>query len=100
MGSLGTDNSGHVSYDEFIGGCLRLQGNAKSVDMVSLLQQGQRSHHQVNAILKEIRKLHSDMNSVLRISHTEQGPAASFSPEICPMIPPRPADKSEPWLQP
>jgi len=97
--SLDTHHTGHVSFEEFITGCLRLKGNATSADMVALLQQGQRSHHKVNVILKEIRKLHSDMNSMLRISHTEQGPAASFSPEICPMIPPLPADRSEPWLQ-
>jgi len=92
---LDVDHSGRVSHDEFIAGCLRLRGNARSADMVALLYQSQKSHHKVNVILKEMRNLHGDLNKVLRVSQRQQGPATPFSTLL-----PGPAGSSEPWIQP
>merc|ERR1712083_1287084 len=103
---LDDDRSGQVSLDEFIAGCLRLRGNARSSDMIALLYHSQKSHRKVNAILREMRNLHGDMKNMLHntvsaeVCHEPQGPVASFSPESCPRILTRPADSSEPWIQP
>lgn len=53
------DRSGMVSYEEFIGGCLRLRGSAKSADMMTLLYQSEKHHRQLGCIVKEIKRLGS-----------------------------------------
>merc|ERR1712062_266504 len=99
---LDDDRSGHVSLEEFIAGCFRLRGNARSTDMITLLHHTQRNYKKVSEILKEMRKLHDSMSIMLRngTSHEQQGLVASFSPGMCSRTLARPADSGEPWIQP
>mmetsp|Transcript_485 Transcript_485/g.775 ORF Transcript_485/g.775 Transcript_485/m.775 type:complete len:146 (-) Transcript_485:77-514(-) len=39
---LDMDHSGAISIDEFVFGCMRLKGNAKSVDLVTLMYENKR----------------------------------------------------------
>lgn len=42
---LDLDRSGEVDYEEFLNGCLRLRGNAKAIDLVTLLLENRRLFH-------------------------------------------------------
>merc|ERR1712048_586966 len=46
---LDHDNSGEISYDEFLAGALRLKGSARSVDIVVIL-------YHINSLLKSVDK--------------------------------------------
>merc|ERR1712226_1092123 len=54
---LDNDQSGYVSIEEFVSGCLRMKGGAKAVDMVSLLYENQKQGKKLNAIMKDVQRL-------------------------------------------
>merc|ERR1719440_824884 len=43
---LDLDGRGEVSFEEFLGGCLRLSGSAKAVDVLTVMQEARRSQEQ------------------------------------------------------
>merc|ERR1740121_1440278 len=61
---LDTDGSDAVGIDEFIEGCVRLRGGARSVD--------------VNMVLLHIRKLHSQVRSLQKKSQSQLELITSF----------------------
>merc|ERR1712032_232570 len=106
---LDADGSGSVDADEFVAGCLRLMGNARSTDMVALLYQSEKSHRKLNEIFKEMRKFTDGMNSMSsmpckskasKVDRKPQGPVVSTSHQNCSKIFSQPADCNAPWIQP
>merc|ERR1712228_849165 len=53
---LDLDNSGSVSAEEFINGCLRLRGPAKSLDLALLIQEVRIALSQLKRINEHIQK--------------------------------------------
>lgn len=54
---LDVDRNGNLSYDEFMTGCLRLRGSAKSIDVATLMYEGRRTHLHVQAMHTDIVRL-------------------------------------------
>lgn len=54
---LDMDGSGWVSYDEFVTGCLRLRGTAKSIDVGTLMYECRRTKLWVQAIHEHLVKI-------------------------------------------
>lgn len=54
---LDNDESGVVSIEEFLSGCMRLKGTAKAVDMVTLLFENAKLGHKVEQIRKMVAEI-------------------------------------------
>jgi len=89
-----SDRSGAVSHEEFIGGCLRLKGTAKSADMMTLLYQSEKHQRQLCCIVKEIKSLRNQMIRMPR-SVTDAGSNQGMSTTSAVSF-----DLSEPWIRP
>merc|ERR1712232_240200 len=63
---LDQDQSGRISMDEFIAGCLRMRGDAKAVDMALLLFTTRRVLKKLDSMNKRFAKQSRD--SILRSS--------------------------------
>jgi len=53
---LDADNSGTLSVEEFVRGCLRLKGPARSIDLANLVQNFEQSTQKVNLQLESVEK--------------------------------------------
>merc|ERR1712232_557083 len=56
---LDLDGSGHIDYDEFVHGCLRLKGNAKAIDFFTLQHDQKlwmRQANQMSQMLDDLQK--------------------------------------------
>jgi len=88
------DRSGTVSHDEFIGGCLRLRGSARSTDMLTLLYQSEKNNRQLGRIAKEtvnLRKQLARMPTNVAMACANRGMSTSAAASF---------DTSEPWITP
>jgi hypothetical protein len=54
---IDVDNSGHISREEFIMGCLRLRGNAKALDVATLMYDTKRLAHILEEHMLYIERL-------------------------------------------
>ncbi|CAE8590033.1 unnamed protein product [Polarella glacialis] len=54
---LDTDQAGSIEYEEFILGCLRLRGGAKSMDMVKLQMGQEAMRHNLGKLLNDLQDL-------------------------------------------
>lgn len=52
---LDFDKSGEISIEEFIYGCLKMKGQAKAIDLMSLLHELRRMREQLNGFDKHVR---------------------------------------------
>jgi len=78
---LDEDNSGTVTVDEFVTGFLRLKGNAKAVDVVSLLYESRKISRKMNKLFRETKFLNgvvSGMHYVM--SHPQPHETADAVP--------------------
>merc|ERR1740121_3075118 len=66
---LDTDGSNVVGIDEFVEGCMRLKGGARSVD--------------VNMVLLNIRKLHNQVRSLQKKTHQQFELIAKVERNVC-----------------
>jgi len=74
---LDADNSGHVEAEEFIMGCMRLKGPAKSVDVASLMYETKKMVRYIRAAVQELKVDSSLMHFVARdVRHTHETIAA------------------------
>merc|ERR1712066_605385 len=46
---LDTDNSGQIAIEEFVVGCMRLKGGAKSIDLATLMYENKRMAERFNS---------------------------------------------------
>jgi len=67
---LDQDGSNLVSLDVFLAGCMRLKGQARSIDVNMLL-------HENRALSKKISKLVSVVREVVNLYHSGTGSRAS-----------------------
>merc|ERR1711972_468020 len=63
---LDTDGSNFVGIDEFVEGCLRLKGGARSVDVNMVLLNIRKIHHQVRQLQK---KSQQQFDLMTRLAH-------------------------------
>merc|ERR1719247_1090860 len=54
---MDTDDDGLVEAEEFVLGCLRLKGNAKAIDLASLMYENQRGFQRLDSQLRRLRKM-------------------------------------------
>jgi len=66
---LDKDGSGEVSIMEFIMSCMRLKGQARSIDMASMMYESKRLYRMVNEALSQ---LDSDVKNLALQIHTSQ----------------------------
>lgn len=59
---LDTDNSGNVGLEEFIVGCLRLKGEAKAIDVATLMYENKR-------IIRKLNDIHAQQSQESRLLH-------------------------------
>eukprot|EP00927_Polykrikos_kofoidii_P005658 TRINITY_DN12244_c0_g2_i1.p1 TRINITY_DN12244_c0_g2~~TRINITY_DN12244_c0_g2_i1.p1 ORF type:complete len:805 (-),score=147.50 TRINITY_DN12244_c0_g2_i1:118-2532(-) len=68
---LDIDSTGYVPFEEFLGGALRLNGPAKAIDLLTVMQENRKAHEQIGQCLSSVedavKKLASDVD---RLSHT------------------------------
>lgn len=67
---LDGDNSGSVSIDEFISGCLRLKGGAQAVDMVTML-------YETNKLSKKLSRLETALDKALCLHISDEDAASA-----------------------
>lgn len=64
---LDVDESGEVAIEEFIMGCMRLKGAAKSIDLAALLYENKRLHHMLHRYMDTMTiKLSNIQTSVMQ----------------------------------
>jgi len=63
---LDTDGNGHVEADEFIMGCMRLEGPAKEVDLATLLYESKKMLRYVRAAVHELKLDHARVEKEVR----------------------------------
>eukprot|EP00927_Polykrikos_kofoidii_P049185 TRINITY_DN43294_c0_g1_i1.p1 TRINITY_DN43294_c0_g1~~TRINITY_DN43294_c0_g1_i1.p1 ORF type:complete len:841 (+),score=116.82 TRINITY_DN43294_c0_g1_i1:103-2523(+) len=85
---LDVEGSGHVVFEEFLGGCLRLNGSAKSIDLLTIMQESRNNCKSALKHNEETRRHLSNMKSRLRKLETLVSvgyirPEASRSPSPC-----------------
>eukprot|EP00929_Paragymnodinium_shiwhaense_P059522 TRINITY_DN29801_c0_g1_i4.p1 TRINITY_DN29801_c0_g1~~TRINITY_DN29801_c0_g1_i4.p1 ORF type:complete len:640 (-),score=150.04 TRINITY_DN29801_c0_g1_i4:733-2652(-) len=51
---LDLNNEGKVAFDEFLGGCLRINGSAKSMDLLTMMQEARCNNIVIQDILQKI----------------------------------------------
>lgn len=49
---LDSDQSGSIDYDEFVGGCMRLRGAAKAIDIIMVLHEARQLAKSVDAHIR------------------------------------------------
>jgi len=54
---LDTDNSGELDVGEFVDGCLRLKGDARSIDIHSIMHDLKHLDGRVEALCKAVHKI-------------------------------------------
>jgi len=59
---LDVEHTGEVAFDEFLGGCLRLNGPSKSIDMLTVMQEGRRQKQRTQDLHDEVRDGFASMN--------------------------------------
>jgi len=65
---LDLEGNNEVAFDEFLGGCLRLNGQAKSIDLLTVMQENRRREEdgvQNFEIMEELRDVVGGMNKLL-----------------------------------
>jgi len=62
---LDVDESGEVAIEEFIMGCMRLKGAAKSIDLASLLYENKRLHHMLHRYMDSMSGRLSSIQAVI-----------------------------------
>lgn len=60
---LDLDGNGYVTFDEFLGGCLRLSGGAKAIDVLTVMQESRSNHSLVDLKLTELQ---NDLHDLTR----------------------------------
>merc|ERR1712194_116516 len=63
------DDSNAVDIDEFVKGCLRLKGNARSIDVNMLLYETEKLHHQLLEFMEAIEHKLAQLGRELKIAH-------------------------------
>merc|ERR1711972_113952 len=63
---LDVDESGEVGIEEFIMGCMRLKGTAKSIDLATLLYENKRVHTVINKVEQNVRKNTSSIEQLMK----------------------------------
>merc|ERR1712129_247437 len=74
------DNSGSIDPEEFVNGCIRLQGPAKAIDLATLMSEFHRSSHKTTLRSRRIVRL---------LSKALPQPAAAAS-TVAPNVPSSP----------
>lgn len=67
---LDTDGSGHISITEFVFGCMRLKGTARSVDLAILIHDSKVLHDQLDAIRAVQHAQSNEMQQVGEVCRT------------------------------
>jgi len=73
------DGDGNISFEEFLSGTLRLKGSAKSVDVIALLYENQKTAKKLNEISMEIEALCLEENIDVHKLRSEYASASSTS---------------------
>eukprot|EP00929_Paragymnodinium_shiwhaense_P002185 TRINITY_DN102397_c0_g1_i1.p1 TRINITY_DN102397_c0_g1~~TRINITY_DN102397_c0_g1_i1.p1 ORF type:complete len:814 (+),score=155.03 TRINITY_DN102397_c0_g1_i1:130-2571(+) len=53
---LDIDDSGSIPFQEFLGGCLRINGHAKSLDVLTVMQEARKNHENMLNEFTEMKK--------------------------------------------
>jgi len=68
---LDVDESGEVAIEEFIMGCMRLKGAAKSIDLATLLYENKRMHCMLNRFMNKLHETVCDLTTALGFDPAE-----------------------------
>merc|ERR1719382_717460 len=66
---LDVDDSNAVNIDEFVQGCLRLKGNARSIDVNMLLYENEKLHHQLIEFMETMDHKLAQLGRELKMPH-------------------------------
>jgi hypothetical protein len=66
---LDVDDSNAVNIDEFVQGCLRLRGNARSIDVNMLLYENEKLHHQLLEFMETMEHKLEQLGRELKLPH-------------------------------
>lgn len=69
--ALDTDNSNSVTIEEFVVGCMRVRGEAKAVDIATLMQESKRVVGLVSKILNDSNAKYAGILSEIHAEHKE-----------------------------
>jgi hypothetical protein len=73
---LDLEGKGEVPFEEFMGGCLRLSGQAKSIDVLTVMQEARKGEEKLNQKFKDLSAVILDIQEACEKQHTD---AASVS---------------------
>merc|ERR1712190_301059 len=62
---LDVDDSGEVGTEEFIVGCMRLKGTAKSIDLATMLYESKRMHTIMNKLMHVVEERFASLEEML-----------------------------------
>jgi len=68
---LDIDNSGEVAFEEFMGGALRLSGNAKAVDLLTVMQEGRTNQKNMTIKIAAIAEAIIDVHETVKKSQDD-----------------------------
>ncbi|CAK0864392.1 unnamed protein product [Prorocentrum cordatum] len=68
---LDVDDSNAVNIDEFVQGCLRLKGSARSIDVNMLLYESEKLHHQLLEFMGSMENKFSQISRILKLPQGE-----------------------------
>jgi hypothetical protein len=68
---LDIDNSGSVTIDEFLMGCMRFKGNARSIDLATLMYENKRMYKQIKVFLSKFEEAFYQKHDDLSKQHVK-----------------------------
>merc|ERR1711865_761080 len=72
FGLLDLENVGQIAFEEFLGGCLRLNGEAKAVDLMTVMQEARKHNliieNRVHRMNSQIEDIHQQIMGIRRHS--------------------------------
>merc|ERR1719506_1606474 len=68
---LDVDEAGEVTFEEFMGGCLRINGPAKSLDLLTVMQEQRKNSEVAGQKLSELKKSLKDIRETMNQSQQE-----------------------------
>jgi len=79
---LDMDESGSVSVEEFIDGCMRLRGQAKSIDLNMLLAMNKQTFEQMNSFMQWSHQKHQAIEEYLSLGSMASMAAHGPQPDV------------------
>jgi hypothetical protein len=69
---LDVEGTGEVAFEEFMGGCLRIHGDAKALDLLTVMQESRKNEDFIRGKVAALTEEVSDMHTSIREIRNEQ----------------------------